>query len=177
MKRIHVVKQTDGSFQPENGLNRVRASQLLQDQIMNESQQKAKEEQEDYKAAVKDFAENLVYSLENYDKGEWKERFQILLDDKLDLEPYVIDEDLNILTLIYSDFPCAGIVDGTSPNSKKLDNDSKRAFPFQQFAYDAFEEDVKVVAFKLLEEQGIDLNDDQYNNSSSEEDEEDTEDE
>ncbi len=128
-------------------------------------------EKADYISAYMYSALALVGSLSNHDESDWGIAFEENLDAMLDLESYVIGDD-NIKTLQYSNHACAAIVNGTAPRDKDINNDSRHAFPFQKFAYDAMREDIRDAAIKILKEKGIDINAPEYNGENDTEEEE-----
>lgn len=104
-------------------------------------QQQAKQEHDEYWAAVTDVAKNVVADLENEDAHEddRDELLTRLIAEKCDQHEYVIGNDLCIHTLKYSGSACAGFFDGTFAASQYT-RDAE--FPFTDLAADAFEADV-----------------------------------
>ena len=60
-----------------------------------------------------------------------------MLHENTDQNEYVISDELQVHTLLYSKHPCAALFNGTLPKCSSTDN-----FPFAAFAAEAFEADV-----------------------------------
>lgn len=111
--------------------------------------EKTQREIEDYRQAVQDVAENVVAELQDADADDdWDELLTQLVHDRTDQHQYVIHDELQIQTLLYSNHPCAAFFSGTF----KSDFNSTDNFPFADFAADAFEMDVTAKVRELLEE-------------------------
>ena len=111
-------------------------------------QQQAKQENDDYWAAVTDVAENVVADLDDADDEDDRDDLLTrLIAEKCDQHEYVIGNDLCIHTLKYSGNACAGFFDGTFAASQYARN---ATFPFSDLAADAFEADVTDKAKELL---------------------------
>lgn len=111
-------------------------------------QQQAKQESDDYWAAVIDVAENVVADLEDAaDEDDRDELISRLIAEKCDQHEYVIGVDLCIHTLKYSSNACAGFFDGTFAGNQYPRN---AEFPFTDLAADAFEADVTDKVKELL---------------------------
>jgi hypothetical protein len=103
---------------------------------------------DNYRQAVQDVAENVVAELADADTdNDRDELLTQLVHDRTDQHEYVINDELQIHTLLYSDHPCAGFFNGTF----KSDYGSGDNFPFADFAADAFETDVTTKVKQLLE--------------------------
>ena len=112
--------------------------------------EKTQREIDDYRQAVKDVAENVVAELQDADPDEDRdEHLTQLIDERCDQHDYVINDELQIQTLLYSNHPCAAFFSGTY----KSDHNSTDSFPFADFAADAFEMDVTENVKQLLEEE------------------------
>lgn len=94
-------------------------------------------------------AENVVAELADADTDNDRDELLIqLIGERCDQHGYVINDELQIHTLLYSQNPCAGFFNGTF----KSDYASGDNFPFADFAADAFEMDVIDKVRELLEE-------------------------
>ena len=104
---------------------------------------------DNYRHAVQDVAENVVAKLNDVDTDIDRDELLIqLVHDRTDQHDYVINDELQIHTLLYSENPCAAFFNGTF----KSDHVSTDNFPFADFAADAFEMDVTDKVKQLLEE-------------------------
>ena len=104
---------------------------------------------DNFRQAVNDVAENVVAELADTDTdNDRDELLTQLIGERCDQHDYVINDELQIHTLLYSDHPCAGFFNGTF----KSDYDSGDNFPFADFAADAFEMDLTHKVKQLLEE-------------------------
>ena len=104
---------------------------------------------DNYRQAVQDVAENVVDELTDVDTDiDHDELLTQLIDERCDQHDYVINDELQIHTLLYSQNPCAAFFNGTF----KSDHASTDNFPFADFAADAFELDVATKVKQLLEE-------------------------
>ena len=102
-----------------------------------------------YRQAVSDVAENVVAELNDADTDNNRDELLTqLIDERCDQHDYVINDELQIHTLLYSQNPCAAFFNGTF----KSDYASGDNFPFADFAADAFEMDVIVKVKELLED-------------------------
>ena len=104
---------------------------------------------DDYRQAVQDVADNVVVELQDADTDD--DRDELLahfVHDRTDQHEYVINDELQIHTLLYSNHPCAAFFNGTF----KSDYNSTDNFPFADFAAGAFEMDVIDKVRELLEE-------------------------
>ena len=112
--------------------------------------EKTQLEIDDYRQAVQDVAENVVTELRDADPDD--DRDELLaqfVHDRTDQHEYVINDQLQIHTLLYSAHPCAAFFSGTF----KSDYNSTDNFPFADFAADAFEMDVIDKVKELIEEE------------------------
>ena len=104
---------------------------------------------DDYRRAVQDVAENVVAELQDADTDDDRDELLTqLVHDRIDQHVYVINDELQIHTLLYSAHPCAAFFSGTY----KSDYNSTDSFPFTDFAADAFEMDVTAKVKDLMEE-------------------------
>ena len=104
---------------------------------------------EDYWSAVEDVAEHIVAEANDADPDEDRDELLTrLVDDHTQQHVCVINTDLQIHTLQFSNNPCASFFHGTFKNKYDIHD----SFPFQAFADDAFEEDVKDKVLELLDE-------------------------
>ena len=104
---------------------------------------------EDYWSAVEDVAENIVAEVNDADPEEDRDELLLrLLDEHTEQHEYVINTDFQIHTLQFSNHPCASFFHGTFKNEYAIHD----SFPFQVFAADAFEADVKDKVLELLDE-------------------------
>ena len=104
---------------------------------------------EDYWSAVEDVAENIVAEINDADPEEDRDELLVrLLDESTEQHEYVINTDLQIHTLQFSNHPCASFIHGTFKSEYAIHD----SFPFQAFAADAFEEDVKDKVVELLDD-------------------------
>lgn len=94
---------------------------------------------EDYWSAVEDVAENVLAELADSDPADRDELLSTLVNERCDQHDYVIHNELQVHTLLYSNSPCASFFNGTFTAKY----DSHDDFPFAAFAADAFEADVK----------------------------------
>ena len=114
--------------------------------------EKTQREIDDYRQAVQDVAENVVAELEDVDSDDDRDELLAqLIDERCDQHDYVIGNELQIHTLLYSTHPCAAFFSGTF----KSDYRSTDNFPFADFAADAFEMDVTDKVKQLLEESDV----------------------
>lgn len=103
-----------------------------------------------YRQAVLDVAENVVAELNDADTDiDRDELLTQLIDERCDQHDYVINDELQIHTLLYSNHPCAGFFNGTFSARGRNSTDS---FPFAELAADAFEMDVTEKVRELLED-------------------------
>jgi hypothetical protein len=111
--------------------------------------EKTQREIDDYRQAVQDVAENVVAELQDADLDDDRDELLAqLVHDRTDQHEYVINDQMQIQTLLYSNHPCAAFFSGTY----KSDYNSTDNFPFADFAADAFEMDVIDKVRELLEE-------------------------
>ena len=112
--------------------------------------EKTQREIDNYHQAVQDVAESIVAELQDADPDEDRdELLSQLVHDRTDQHEYVINDELQILTLLYSNHPCAAFFSGTY----KSDYNSTDSFPFADFAADAFEMDVIDKVKELLDDE------------------------
>ena len=105
---------------------------------------------DNYRQAVQDVAENVVAELNDGDTDtDRDELLTQLIDERCDQHDHVINDQLQIHTLMYSDHPCAGFFNGTFSTRGRNSTD---AFPFAELAADAFEMDVTDKVKQLLED-------------------------
>lgn len=102
---------------------------------------------EDYWNAVEDVAEHIVAEINDADDDR-DELLTRLVNEHTEQHEYVIGTKLQIHTLQFSNHPCASLFHGTF----KSNYDIHDSFPFQVFAADAFEEDVKGKVLELLDQ-------------------------
>jgi hypothetical protein len=88
---------------------------------------------------VNDTAEALVAELEVDDEQDRDEQLSFIVADHCDRHEYLINEELNIHTLLYSQNACSAFFNGTFPMSRYA---SGGPFRFPALAADAFEADV-----------------------------------
>lgn len=111
---------------------------------------KTQREIDDYRQAVQDVAENVVAELQDADPDEDRdELLSQLVHDRTDQHEYVINDELQIHTLLYSNHPCAALFNGTY----KSDCNSTDSFPFADFAADTCEMDVIDKVKELLDDE------------------------
>ena len=104
---------------------------------------------EEYRNAVADVAEHIVAEINDADPDEDRDELLVrLLDESTEQHEYVINTDLQIHTLQFSNHPCASFIHGTFKSEYGIHD----SFPFQVFAADAFEEDVKDKVVELLDD-------------------------
>lgn len=109
---------------------------------------KSNEQHDNYWQAVTDVAENIVAELQNADPEEDRdELLHRLLHENTDDHDYLIRDDLQIHTLLYSQHPCAALFNGTLLGERFRPGDN---FPFASFAAEAFEMDVRQKVRRLL---------------------------
>lgn len=104
---------------------------------------------DDYWAAVNDVAENVVAELIESDSEDKNQMAIQLTSEKCDQHDYVIHDELQIHTLMYSQNACAGLFDGTFDASQYGRNDD---FPFADLAADALVADVSDRVRQMLDE-------------------------
>ena len=98
------------------------------------------EEFDQYWHAVNDAANAVLAEIQEADDGQDRnEQLSFIVADHCDQHEYVINEVLNVHTLLYSQNPCAAFFNGTFPISRYRCGDP---FPFAELAADAFEADV-----------------------------------
>lgn len=109
---------------------------------------------EDYWTAVEQVAEAIVSEYEDVGahQEDQEELLARLVHEQTDQHEYVIDSELQIHTLQFSNQPCASFAQGTLP-TRLQGHDS---FPFSQFAADAFVADVNDKVMALLKQNGLD---------------------
>jgi hypothetical protein len=93
---------------------------------------------DNYWDAVDDVAEEIAEELGFAEPDERDELLYQLLHEKAETNEYVINYDLQIITLQHSENPCAALFNG-SVRSGYLNTDG---FPFAAFAFDAFVTDI-----------------------------------
>lgn len=104
---------------------------------------------EEYWHAVNETAESIIAEfMDNDDGQDQHELLQSLLSEFCDQHGYVICDDLNIHTLLYSQNACAGFFNGTFAANKYA---SDAPFPFSTLAGAAFEIDVAYRVQRLLD--------------------------
>ena len=109
---------------------------------------KPTEQHDDYWQAVTDVAEQIVAELRDAAPDEDRdEMLHRLLHENTDDHDYVVRDDLQVQTLLYSQHPCAALFNGTLLGERHRPGDN---FPFASFAAEAFEMDVKEKMGKLL---------------------------
>lgn len=101
----------------------------------------------EYLLHVEAIAEAIVDELHDFD-GDRDEEATRLVDESVDQDEYVINDELALHTLWFSNYPCAAIFNGTALGSNKRSTDQ---FPFAAFAADALEMDVTDKVKALLE--------------------------
>jgi hypothetical protein len=107
---------------------------------MRPSDLQARQQHDNYWQTVTDVAEQIVAELHDADPDEDRdELLHRLLHENTDQHDYVIRDDLQIPTLLYSKHPCAAIFNGTLLGERYRSTDN---FPFAAFAAEAFEMDV-----------------------------------
>lgn len=110
--------------------------------------EKTQREIDDYQQAVQDVAENVVAEMQDADPDDDRDELLTqLVDERCDQHDHVINDELQIHTLLYSNHPCAALFNGTY----KSDYNSTDSFPFADFAADAFEMDVIDKVKELME--------------------------
>lgn len=98
------------------------------------------EEFDQYWHAVNDAAEAVLAEIQDFEEDQdGEEQLSFVVTDHCDQHEYVINEELNVHTLLYSQNPCAAFFNGTFPISRYHCGDP---FPFAELAADAFEADV-----------------------------------
>lgn len=103
---------------------------------------------EDYWSAVEDVAEHIVADFNDADPDDDRDELLIrLVNEHTEQHDYVIGTELQIYTLQFSNHPCASFFHGTFKSTYDIHD----SFPFQAFAADAFEEDVKDKVLELLD--------------------------
>lgn len=100
-----------------------------------------------YWSAVENVAEHIVAEFNDADDEDRDELLTRLVNEHTEQHDYVIGTELQIYTLQFSNHPCASFFHGTF----KTRYDIHDSFPFQAFAADAFEEDVKDKVLELLD--------------------------
>ena len=71
---------------------------------------------DNYRQAVNDVAENVIAELNDADTDSADDRNEFLtqlIHDRTDQHDYVINDELQVHTLLYSNNPCAGFFNGT----------------------------------------------------------------
>lgn len=112
--------------------------------------EKTQREIDEYRQAVHDVAENVVAELHDADPDEDRDELLTqLVHDRTAQHDYVINDELQIHTLLYSNHPCAAFFNGTY----KSDYHSTDNFPFADFAAEAFEMDVTDKVKELLDDE------------------------
>ena len=106
------------------------------------------DDHDNYWQAVHDGAESILAELEDTDEDQ-DELLTRLVDEYTDQHDYVIQDDLQIHTLQYSQNPCAAIFNGTVLSNRYQPGDD---FPFAAFAADAFAADVASKVKEMLGE-------------------------
>ena len=109
----------------------------------------ARQKHANYWHAVNDVAENVVADLNDADEEGQDEFLCQFIAEKCDQHDYVIRDDLNIHTLLYSNNACAGFFDGTFAANQYARSDN---FPFADLAAGAFEADVADKVKQMLAE-------------------------
>lgn len=102
---------------------------------------------EAYWSAVEDVAEHIVAEFNDADDEDRDELLTRLVNEHTEQHDYVIGTELQIHTLQFSNHPCASFFHGTFKNRYDIHD----CFPFQVFAADAFEADVKDKVLELLD--------------------------
>ncbi len=109
---------------------------------------KPNEQHDNYWQAVTDVAEQIV--AEVWDADPDQDRDELLhrvLHENTDDHEYVVCNELQLLTLQFSQHPCAALFNGTLLAERRRPSDN---FPFTSFAVEAFEMDVSAKVKKLL---------------------------
>lgn len=114
------------------------------------TKEQSQQDLDNYRQAVHDVAEDVVAELIDADTDtDRDELLTQLINERCDQHDYVINDELQIHTLLYSDHPCAGFFNGTFSGQGRNSTD---AFPFAELAADALEVDVNAKVRELLEE-------------------------
>ena len=112
------------------------------------SKEQSQRDNDNYRQAVADLAEQIVAELRDAESGEDQdELLHRLLHENTDQHDYVIRDDLQIQTLLYSKHPSAALFNGTLLQEKCRSTD---AFPFASFAAEAFEMDLAEKVKEML---------------------------
>jgi len=106
--------------------------------------EQAQQDIDNYWLAVQEVAERIVEELNDAEEDR-HELLHRLLHENIDQHDYVISDDPQVHTLLYSKHPCAALFNGTLANHSSTDN-----FPFAAFAAEALEADVAQKVKELL---------------------------
>lgn len=137
--------------------------------------EEAKSQQKEYKDEVESTAKQVIEELKNrYERNCWKNSLHAVMHERVENNhPWVLQTDKAILVLLYSNFPTAGIANGTGPIESddleyhgQRDYHGKSDFPFGEFAACAFGKDVLEKIGQFLEAEGINLNDEEFDSAA-----------
>lgn len=107
-------------------------------------------QRDDYWDAVNDVAERVFLEVSESDEEDRDESVVQLISENCDQHEYVIHNELQIHTLLYSRNACAGFFDGTFAANQYGRSDD---FPFADLAADAFVADVTNKVRQFLDDQ------------------------
>jgi hypothetical protein len=115
---------------------------------MSTTREQAQQDHDNYWQTVADLAEQIVAEVQEAAPDEDRDEvLHRLLHESTDQHDYVIRDDLQVHTLLYSRHPCAALFNGRLLQERHSSTD---AFPFAAFAAEAFEMDVSEKAKELL---------------------------